>query len=174
MTASLFLPSHVQMEWQEAMDNLLVAKEMHDHGYPLPGNWKFCENGILFYRAVAFLFGSSDFDELNECTYEIRFPERFEWLSLRDKHPEMEGEEAWIIEPVRALDTHYSFSSVETSFTDDGFKIESDGYGTDSFHFVKGFVEFKERFFYKLTIWRERDATSSADEQTGRNIDSVA
>ncbi|MEF3304181.1 hypothetical protein [Paenibacillus sp. GYB003] len=174
MTASLFLPSNVQVEWQEAMDNFLVAKVMHDRGYPLPGNWKFCDNYILFYQAVAYLFGSSDFGESRDCACEIRFPERIEWLSLRDKYPEMEGEEDWIIEPVRTLESPYSFCIAETSFTEDGFVIESEGYGTDFFHVVKDFIEFKERFFYKLMIWRERDATCSADEQARRNVDSVA
>jgi len=173
---SLFLPSNIQMEWQTSMGNLLLGKAMHDHGYPLPGEWDFdydeCQMS-LFYRVIAFLFDSKDYED-DGCG-EVRFtiPEMAEWEFLKSTYSEITSDLTWIIEPVKELSSDYTFASFECEFTEEGFLIKEEGFGSEGFSFVKDYIEFKERFYYKLNVWREHHA-SITNVETRRNVNSVA
>lgn len=176
MGDSLFLPSNVQMDWQASVGNLLIAKAMHDQGYPLPGEWDFdydeCQM-TLFYRAISFLFGSTDYEDDGNGSVEVTILEMPEWGLLKSMYPEISNDEQWIIEPVKELSSDYTFANFECELSGEGFVIREEGFGSEGFSFIKDYVEFKERFYYKLNVWREHHA-SIRNVETRRNANSVA
>ncbi|MEF2246460.1 hypothetical protein [Paenibacillus sp. IITD108] len=173
MTTSLFLPTNVQYEWLEALDNFLIAKVCYDNNVELPSEWIVTKYSAFdfFCNALSYIFECSPAIEESDYSYSLTISEIKEWFQLQEKYPEMVKDELWIFGPVEELSSDFQFGGLQCKSTPIGIRLNSEG--CDYFQVVEKFISLKERLLHKLTVWREHDA-SLTNSKTGRDTYSVA
>ncbi|MCY9665768.1 hypothetical protein M5X11_12460 [Paenibacillus alginolyticus] len=133
-------------EYYPTMDNIVMAKMMHDIGKPLPGSCIFSADSFhyqvdsLFFRSIDLLFDMSlDLDE-NEDEDERRFV--IPVPALKELSPEEQKE---LIDPLKEIYCDFAELEFKTTLGDGELQVAIRGtYGYSNVA-LKEFIQFKKK-----------------------------
>ncbi|MEK5358084.1 hypothetical protein [Paenibacillus sp. FSL L8-0709] len=92
-----------------AMDNLVMAKKLHDLGRDLPDNYVFTIDNIAnreesFFLLAVDLLTACEIEVIEDNGFEFSFklelPEAIQWFEIESTYPEAEQDREWILEPL--------------------------------------------------------------------------
>ncbi|MDQ0255557.1 hypothetical protein J2S74_002939 [Evansella vedderi] len=160
MGKSLFLTSEVLFRHMLTLDNLAIAKRLHDLGKPFPSDRcfvaEFAKQDSFFYDGLRLFFNcpiciedDRGFeDSFEPIIFTIRIPLVEEWYQLTQHLSDEEAtkEKDWILSPIKELWCDYFEVNVSNTFTEFGLNVLVEG----DFGFFQGFFDDYDDFYKRL------------------------
>ena len=179
MSKSLFIPYNSLSEYQMTMDNLVMAKLLHDNQISVPDIpiiRQYKEDSI-FHHALSLLFQSvicheDERDHGETVVISLRSPLIQEWVDLARSYPDEELDQRLesIFDPVQECWDDYFNGCTKTEITHFGLKITISGGYSFFHHLLELFIECKQCLEQELGELKIRKGES----ENGRNFDNDA
>ncbi|MBP1931757.1 hypothetical protein [Ammoniphilus resinae] len=176
MSKSLFVPHQTLSEYQMTMDNMVMAKLLHDNQIPVPDIPFACNyrEDSFFYQAMSLLFQTvlcheEEHDYGQTVVFSLRSSLIEEWMDLAHTFPDEEWKQRLesVFDPVQEYLDDYFELCTRTEITSFGLRITISG-SFGFFHpILESFIECKQCLEQEL----EEMKAQKGEDKDDRNID---